>query len=258
MNPRITIGNIEIPTFNICVILGITIALLLFVEIEKQKISACDMDNLIALLGVAIPISFFCAFLFNKIFVKSVDSVNTLLRYEGMTFFGGFLGGIFFFLLIHRFIVFKNRVMLKEHLNVLTPYFVLAHCFGRLGCFFAGCCYGKPTKTIIGVKFCHGTPAFEQYGDIKILPVQMIEAVALLMLCVGLFKIQEKYRFAVYLLSYGSLRFILELFRGDYRGELFYCFSPSQIICIFLVGISFVILVCEYDRNEKGKENVLS
>lgn len=247
MNPRITIYNIEISSFNICIILGIVIALLLFVNVEKHKIPVCDMDNLIAILGGVIPSAFLCAFVFNKIILKRDSSTSALLQYEGMTFFGGFLGGILLFIVIHR-LVFKDYMILKKHLNVLTPYLVLAHSFGRVGCFLAGCCYGKPTETIIGVKFCQGTPAFEQYGDIKILPVQIIEAGILLILCLSLFRIQEKYRFAIYLLSYGSARFILELFRGDYRGTLFHWSSPSQIICILIVGISIGVLKRECSK----------
>ncbi len=252
MYPEIIIGNIVIPLFNTCIMLGIILSISLFLFFEQKRLEKQEIDNIIAALGIAIPIGFICAYGFNKIIFATEESfsIENLFEYRGMTFLGGFFGGLLFFVLAHG-VMFHSRYLLKKHMNILTPYFIIAHACGRLGCFCAGCCYGKPTQLIIGVSFQTGTPAYLQYGNKKLFPTQLMEFIYLIFILILIRNIYLKYRFVSYLFLYSIGRFILEFFRGDNRGRFWMFFSPSQIICgiIFLQIIISVVIKKKYQRS---------
>jgi phosphatidylglycerol:prolipoprotein diacylglycerol transferase len=120
----------------------------------------------------------------------------------------------------------------------------LAHGFGRIGCFFYGCCYGLPTQSFLGIKFPLDSPA-GSWG-VKVIPTQIISAVFLFILFIFLFKIRSKAKgpgklTGYYLLIYGVFRFIIEFFRGDPRG-FFFIFSTSQWLSLLLIFLAFTIL----------------
>jgi phosphatidylglycerol:prolipoprotein diacylglycerol transferase len=129
----------------------------------------------------------------------------------GFVFYGGLIfGGIFLILYFHL-----KKISLNELNQFILP-LVFAHAIGRLGCFLAGCCYGK-----------------NHY------PLPLVESVFLFFLGFFLYKKNIKNQILVYLLSYGIFRFIVEFFRNDFRGSLFTnFFSPSQEISILI----FIIL----------------
>ena len=117
----------------------------------------------------------------------------------------------------------------------------VAHAFGRIGCFFAGCCYGRETDSVLGVHF--------KYVSGNRLPTQLFEAAFLFLLFAVLTLLVLKwkcpYTMSVYLVAYGIFRFIIEFFRGDDRGQIFGgALSPSQVgsIVYLLLGIGWFFL----------------
>ncbi|SHK63321.1 phosphatidylglycerol:prolipoprotein diacylglycerol transferase [Hespellia stercorisuis DSM 15480] len=215
------------------------------------------MDSILATIGIAIPGSFLGAFLFNKILFAedSGISLKLLVEYQGMTFLGGFVGGVLIFVLAHR-CIFEKRGLLMKHLNVLAPYLVLAQSFGRLGCLCAGCCYGKPTSLILGVRFVKGTPAYNHYGSQKIFPIQLLECFCLLLILFTIYFISLQYKFIAYLFLYGSVRFLLEFLRGDNRGDFVVKYlSPSQCICLIMIFIALVSIIW-LTNNQKGRRKL--
>lgn len=115
--------------------------------------------------------------------------------------------------------------------DLFAPSVALGHAFGRLGCFFAGCCFGKPTSSGIGVSFPPGSVAFEQLAHTGGLstgatatpflhPTQLYEAAGEIVIFLILVLSRSRQRFAgatalLYALLYGLLRLIVENFRGD-------------------------------------------
>jgi len=151
-----------------------------------------------------------------------------------MTFYGGLLGGVLGFLLTY-FIMLKTKytkMNLKEVVVIAPASICYAHGFGRIGCFFAGCCYGKHTDSWIGITFP---------GIGKVIPTQLFEAIFLFILGTIIVILAVKkdflYNFDIYLISYGIFRFIIEFFRGDDRGVAG-ALSPSQIWSIVLIVFS--------------------
>jgi phosphatidylglycerol:prolipoprotein diacylglycerol transferase len=151
---------------------------------------------------------------------------------------GGIFSAIFGLLLISRLWKFSFLTMADR----FSPGFFLAMGFGRIGCFFAGCCYGVPSGW--GLLFTDPLAPAAQFAC-RIAPVQMIEAVILFGSGTILFLAKRRFKidgllFACAMLIYGSQRFIIEFWRGDPR--LFvYGLSDGQISSLVFVLIGFAI-----------------
>lgn len=118
------------------------------------------------------------------------------------------------------------------------PSVALAQAFGRIGCFLAGCCYGKETESAIGVIFKNSP--FAPNG-IKLIPTQLISSLLLFILTFVLVRYADKtwrrpFKVAgLYMILYSIGRFIIEFFRGDEeRGNIGFL-STSQFISIFIL-----------------------
>lgn len=234
MCPIINICNIHIYSFNICIALGIVCGILIFLKKSKQILSPPEQDTLLVLLGIDIPIIFIGAVFFNKIAssASAYDFFDKIFQYTGMAFIGGFLIGIVEFCILFMLIM-RNWRKLFSVLNVAAPAIITGHIIGRLGCFLGGCCFGKPFK--LGLVFAEGSPAFSKYGATPLIPTQLIE---ILCLCIIFVVIQnKKSAFISYITMYSLARFFIEFLRGDDRGIGLYIFSPTQTVCIILIGI---------------------
>lgn len=149
-----------------------------------------------------------------------------------MTVISGLLGGTGVYLLGHWLVGRrKYGARLIEVIPITPACMTIAHACGRVGCFFAGCCYGRPTESCFGVNF----PALPQ----PVIPTQLIEAGFLFLLFAVLYHLAVrtsfKHTFVVYLVAYGAFRFIIEFLRGDERGALVGTLSPSQTLSLLLM-----------------------
>jgi len=120
-----------------------------------------------------------------------------------------------------------------------------------LGCFAAGCCYGKATTVPWAVVFTDpaaaanvGTPL-----GIPLHPTQLYEAGAELLILGVLLAAERRGRgfpgrtFWAYMFLYAVSRFIIEFFRGDERGMVFGTISTSQFISLLIVPVAVVMLL---------------
>ena len=134
--------------------------------------------------------------------------------------------------------------------DVFAPGIALGHVTGRLGCFAAGCCYGRVTTMPWGVTFTNplaalnvGTPL-----GLPLHPTQLYEAGAELLILGILLWTERKGRpfagrtFWLYMLLYAISRFIIEFYRGDPRGSVG-IFSTSQFISVILAPLAIAMLV---------------
>jgi phosphatidylglycerol:prolipoprotein diacylglycerol transferase len=169
----------------------------------------------------------------------------TLAR-SGGVFYGGLILAVGVALLYIR----RVGLPLWTTCDVFAPGIALGHVVGRFGCFFAGCCYGKPTSMPWGITF---TDPFAQTNvgtplGVPLHPTQLYEAGAELLILGVLLLTERKGRpfpgrtFWLYMLLYAISRFIIEFFRGDERGTVF-MFSTSQFISLLLAPLAIVMLV---------------
>lgn len=154
----------------------------------------------------------------------------------GLVFLGGFLLAFISNILLFSF--WKKPI--DPCLDLLSIPLAFAHAFGRIGCFMVGCCYGS---------ICELPWAIDRHG-ISVHPTQLYESAGLFIISFWLAKSFERTPRAgliwpQYLILYGSLRFVVENFRGDaIRGaNILGPLSFSQIISalLFLFGFGFFI-----------------
>jgi phosphatidylglycerol:prolipoprotein diacylglycerol transferase len=120
----------------------------------------------------------------------------------------------------------------------------LVHFFGRFGCFFAGCCYGKPTGSEWGITFTHPETQAEPMHT-ALHPTQLYEAgfILLILFTLWMFKRHKRFEgqlFFIYLIMYAIGRGIIEIFRGDIRRGFVIedILSHSQFISIILITVA--------------------
>ena len=169
----------------------------------------------------------------------------------GLMFYGGFiLSFVIFF--VWCFLKRENPLKLADLLAAVIP---LGHAFGRIGCFFYGCCYGRDSDAWCAVTFPMGSPSWYEHGRkmVSVLPTQLFEAAALLALFGLLMYVWHRQAApstkhqapgtitGAYLCGYAVIRFGIEILRGDPRAAVG-PFSISQAISIgmLIIGAGFI------------------
>lgn len=231
-----------LPVYNLFVGIGAIFGLLFFESQIKKRNIKFDVDKKIYF---SLIISIFLGYSGSKFFEMIYKHSNLSLHIfvsTGLTFLGALLSGAISFFIVNRLFKTDN----SEAFNLLSPSFLLFHAFGRIGCFFAGCCYGKPTDLFIGVTYPKGVIPIEHLGStMKLHPVPLYESLFLFLLFFVIIRfVAFEMRTAAYFLGYSFFRFFIEFLRGDYRGFfLTEYLSPSQTISIlfFIIGL-FLIL----------------
>ena len=169
----------------------------------------------------------------------------TLLRSGGV-----FYGGLIVAVIVALWYIRRIGLPLWTTCDVFAPGIALGHVVGRLGCFFAGCCYGKPTTVPWAITFTSpyaaanvGTPL-----NVPLHPTQLYEAAAEFLILIILLSTESRGRrfagrtFWLYMLMYAISRYIIEMFRGDPRGTVL-MFSTSQFISVILAPLAVAMLV---------------
>lgn len=169
------------------------------------------------------------------------------LWHGGLIWYGGFLGG----LVGAGGYIRRMKLPWFAVLDQFVPFLALGHAIGRIGCFFNGCCYGKPSQGWCAVWF----PGHDQ----AVLPTQLFEALGLCFLFLGLRFLQARLLgkpptgrvFGAYLAGYGLLRFGLEYTRGD-QPVLWAGLTLQQIISLALV-LSGTVLIFQLPQRRENK-----
>ena len=107
--------------------------------------------------------------------------------------------------------------------DAAAPGCALAAGVGRVGCFAAGCCWGRPTTSRLGISF--GIEAHQVSGTpigIPLVPTQVIEALACLAAGLWLLHLRNKRVFQgqmalAFMVLYALERFVVEFWRDDLR-----------------------------------------
>ena len=156
---------------------------------------------------------------------------------------GGLIGGIVIIFLIGYF--WKENIL---HLyDLFIPGYACALAIGRIGCFFAGCCYGKHTNHWWGITFSNSMAPASHVVQ-PLVPVQLISSLFLFILSgILTFSLIKKfsdrgYTFMLFLFLYPIFRFIIEHMRDDPR-IFFFGLSDGQScsILLLLLGIALFL-----------------
>ncbi len=170
----------------------------------------------------------------------------------GLVFYGGFLGAM-----AVAFVYIRHyRLPGWETADIMAPGIAFGHFLGRIGCFFAGCCYGKVTDVAWSFSFYH--PDSLAPTRVPLHPTQIYSALSNLAIFAILWSVRKKKRFDgqifwLYVLVYGLARSIIEIYRGDFRGQhILGALSVSQAIGITAAAMAVVMLIRGFIRHRNG------
>lgn len=246
MLPSFPVFGVEIPLFGVMMLIGIIAAFVLLWR--TRRIIPFTEDSLFTGALWAIILGFlgskilFWIVEFDYVLADPRFLLQTLRT--GFVFYGALIGGVLGVLIYAS----KKKLPFLAFIDLFAPSLVLAHAFGRIGCFLAGCCYGRPTDSCIGVTF---PPHSSAPAGIPLIPTQLFESAFLFLLTIFLVWLLKKRRtFGTvtgwYLILYGVWRFFIEFFRNDARGAVG-SLSTSQFIGIFMIvgGILLLVLIAK-------------
>lgn len=242
MHPYVEIFGRLIPSYMIMAIVGIVFAIVLALLRRKNENLGFEAEDVILMILVAAIGAMAGAKIFqlvgviardwNKAGFWTIEHWKTLIPTAGV-FYGGLIGGFFAVLLYIR----RNKLDFRKVSDLMVPSVLLFCTFGRIGCFLAGCCYGKVSECGI---------VFPLHGHEPLIPVQLYEAAfTFVTLIVLLILRPERKRqgilLPIYVLTYAVGRLILEFFRGDMNRGVF-LLSTSQWISILLIPVGIYLL----------------
>ena len=235
MLPYLDIAGFQIPMYSLMIVIGVIFGGLYFflVTFKEEKFSELTLKRLF----ISIILSAIClvvgASLFDSLF-HSIEEGQLVIG--GITWLGGVVVAFPAFVLLSNLLIPDAKGRAMKFVSLLIPSIVLAHAFGRIGCFCGGCCYGKVTDSIFGVKF--------PFLDEKVLPTQLFESIfdLILFTVMAVFRKKIKYHnFEIYFMAYGTFRFFIEFLRGDDRGATNSVLSPAQLLSIAIIVAGIII-----------------
>jgi phosphatidylglycerol:prolipoprotein diacylglycerol transferase len=263
----VTIGPLTIHTYGLMVALGILAGVSLAEFLHRKSGGTpgriVDISLIVVLSGLLGARLLFVAVSW-KYFVANPLEIFMIWK-GGLVFYGGLLGGIAGILTCIRLYRLETGLIL----DIGAIAIALGHAVGRLGCFSAGCCYGKVADLPWSITFtdprCLATEVLNQ----PVHPTQLYSSFFLFTLTGFLVWLQLQERFlgskrfggqvaSFYLVLYGLFRFTVEFFRGDARGGLpvgGLALSTSQWISIVMVMAGSIAYVLLYRRQNVSKES---
>lgn len=183
-----------------------------------------------------------------------IKNPRMFLSQSGFVVIGGLIGGV-----LSAWVYCKiKKVNFIDYFDLCAPSIAIAQGFGRIGCFMAGCCYGRKTDAWYGIAFSHSDYA---PNGVKLIPTQLISSgLDFLNMAILLFiaKKTKKKGFvaASYLILYSVGRYWIEFLRNDDRGTVGF-FSTSQFFSVisFIIGMVFMLFVVLHKEKKVEAEN---
>lgn len=249
MYPSFEIFGRTIGMYGLMIVLGIILGIGI-ATLRAKKHSLPREDVLFASFFAGIGLYLGAKFLYiltllpgfisyRRIILQNPSLLLSLLT-GGFVFYGGLIGGILGIYLYCRI----YRIEVLRMLDLLIPSIPFIHGFGRLGCFFAGCCYGIPYNGPGHVIFHNSVAA---PNEVPLFPTQLLESGLNFLAALILFLLSRKKRkpgniTGFYLIYYALLRFILEFYRGDLERGIILGLSLSQWISLAIIPVGIILI----------------
>lgn len=250
MLPTIEIFGVPISMYGLMIVIGGFLGI--YIAVKRRKKYNIEKDDVVfsscyAAIGLIIGAKLLYIITIlptiiehRKIIFSSMSNFISLLS-GGFVFYGGLIGAVLGYYIYCK----QYKINIISLLDLIAPSIPLIHGFGRLGCFFAGCCYGIEYTGRFHVTFRESIAA---PNLMPLFPVQLVESGVNFVLFILLMLYARKLRkpgniLGVYIICYSIIRFILEFFRGDAVRGLFFGISTSQWISLPLLILGIILCV---------------
>lgn len=250
-----TIGNIQIHTYAICIVVAILVAFVLLKKSKKNYNIDFDFSFytmiyclIFGIIGARI---YYILFNLEYYFFNPLQMFN--LRSGGLAIYGGIILGLIVIIIRCK----KNNIAIYDFLDYIIPFVAIAQSIGRWGNFFNIEAYGVATTWWLRM----GIETISGYKEVH--PVFLYESIFTLFLFIIL-RIKQKNRkfegeiVLTYLIMYTFVRFFLENLRTD--SLMFFSVRISSLVSIIIFVISLILYLkkffnCRKMSNyiEKGK-----
>lgn len=259
MFPYLDNGH-KIPAYGVMIIIAMLVCILLMLFLNTH--SGLKKDDKIygasfALVGGILGAKLLSVLISIRTIIEYNISLIDIIK-NGFVFYGGLIGGAIGIVIYCK----AFKVPLLRFFDAAAAVLPLGQAIGRIGCFAAGCCFGRPTDSFLGVVY-HAPADPNVPVGIPLLPTQLFESGYCMVLFIVLIALSRKERPAgvlccIYAVGYAVARFINEFFRYDYTRGFFLGLSTSQIISIAIVLIVIGGLIWSRlsRRRFQRKENI--
>lgn len=248
-----SLASLLAPSYAFMLVLGSLLAAIVTVD-EARRAGFSRRDSL-AVLSTA-----YACGLAGASLVPVLQAAGTWLQHgrfvapTGMAAYGGLIGGV----TGGSVVLARMRRSIWSFLDASAPAVGLGYFFARLGCFSAGCDYGKVTASRFAVTFPAGSYAFRDHvasGELSpdapyslpVHPTQLYAAlsgVVLYLVLRAMPSTGDGRRFVALVVGYGVTRSAIELLRGDSSRGFVGALSTSQM----LAGVTIVVTLAAWRR----------
>lgn len=244
-----SIGPLTVHGYGLMI--GIGVLCCIFMGMKRAKKNGLSEDAVIDIAIWGLLAGFLGAKLLYVIveWKRFLADPLSVLGSEGFVVYGGIIAGVLAAIIYCK----RKKLVFLEYFDLCSASIALAQGFGRIGCFLAGCCYGRETTSSLGVVFPEGSLA---PAGVKVLPTQLFSSAGDFgIMFVLLWHYHHRKKVGdtgfLYMLLYGIGRFGIEFLRNDNRGEVG-IFSTSQFISLFIIAAAILLLFWR-NRNEVHK-----
>ncbi len=254
MHPFINIGNFQLPVYGLMLVLGISLGVAVaMIRAKKTAITPDDVLNSVTVIvfGALIGTKLLYNFTDWKYFIQNFKTIFTtwdgfrnFFGY-GFVFYGALIGGVIAALIYIR----RHKLPPFLLVDLLIASVPLMQGIGRIGCFFAGCCYGIEYSGPLAVTF----PG----EHVSRFPVQLLDTALNLVLFLILTLYRRKERkpgqvTGLYLLLYAFERAGVEMLRGDLERGFFLGLSTSQWISVLMIPVALLFLFGKFNSSARS------
>ena len=233
----IRLGPVTIHTYGFMMALGVASGLLfLYLQSKRQGLDAVKLVDagfytiLVSLVGAKLIL-----FVGNVSYYLEYPAELLSLARSGGVFQGGLVFGVIFAVWYFR----RRQIRFWKAADIIGPALALGHGFGRIGCFMAGCCYGRVCDSPWGVYF-ESQYAHDLTGiplGRALHPVQLYEGALNFVNFLVLFLLLRKKKFdgqvfSSYIIFYSVIRYVTEFYRGDHPDRAFLLQSSSPYLSL--------------------------